>query len=108
MRDSSETRARRRFLELAGIAVMSAAVPGVASAQARLEESDAQAAALGYRHDTAKVDKAKYPKHGNEQVCANCQLFQGKASDAWGGCSIFAGKQVAGKGWCSAWVKKAG
>jgi hypothetical protein len=104
---SSETRGRRRFLNLAGIAVASAAMPGRARAQARVEESDAQAAALGYRHDTTKVDKAKFPKHTADQVCANCQLYQGKAGDAWGGCTIFPGKQVNAKGWCSAWVKKA-
>jgi hypothetical protein len=107
MSASSETRGRRGFLGLAGIAVVTAAVPGLAIAQARLEESDAQAGALGYRHDTTKVDKAKFPKHTADQVCANCQLYQGKASDAWGGCSIFPGKQVNAKGWCSAWVKKA-
>jgi hypothetical protein len=33
-------------------------------------------------------------------------LYQGKASDAWGGCPLFAGKQVSGKGWCSAYAKK--
>lgn len=108
MKEDNETLARRGFLRLGGIAVIAAAAgPGVAFAQARVEESDAQAQALGYRHDTTKVDKAKFPKHSAEQNCANCQLFQAKAGDAWGGCAIFPGKQVAAKGWCSAWVKKA-
>ena len=74
----------------------------------KLEESDPQAVALGYKQDSKKVDASKYPKHEASQVCANCQLFQGKATDATGACTLFAGKQVSGTGWCSAWVKKSG
>jgi hypothetical protein len=77
-----------------------------AQAQAKLDEKDAQAVALGYVADTTKADAKKYAKHANDQKCNNCQLFQGKAADAAGGCPLFAGKQVAGAGWCSAWVKK--
>lgn len=81
---------------------------GQALAQpAMLAETDPQAVALGYKADTTKVDKAKFPKHEAAQNCANCALYQGKATDAAGGCPLFAGKQVAGKGWCSAWAKKA-
>ena len=74
---------------------------------AMVAETDAQAAALGYKADSTKVDKAKFPKHAATQLCNNCALYQGKAADAAGGCPLFAGKQVAGKGWCSAWAKKA-
>lgn len=78
-----------------------------AQAQAKLDEKDPQAVALGYVADTTKVDAKKYPKHTKDQKCNNCGLYQGKATDAAGGCPLFAGKQVAGAGWCSAWVKKA-
>ena len=78
-----------------------------AHAQAKLDEKDPQAVALGYVADSSKADKKKYPKHTADQACHNCTLFQGKPTDAAGGCALFAGKQVAGKGWCSAWVKKA-
>lgn len=74
---------------------------------AKLDEKDPQAVALGYVADTAKVDKKKFPKHEAAQKCTNCALYQGKATDPWGGCPLFAGKQVAGPGWCSAWAKKA-
>ena len=74
----------------------------------RLEESDPQAVALGYKQDTSKVDAKKYPNHASTQTCANCQLFQGKATDPSGGCPLFGAKQVASGGWCSAWNKKAG
>ena len=78
-----------------------------AQAQAKLDEKDPQAVALGYVADTTKADAKKYPKHTKDQKCSNCGLYQGKATDAAGGCPLFAGKQVAGAGWCSAWVKKA-
>lgn len=85
----------------------SAVIASQAMAQAKVDPKDPQATALGYVADTTKVDAKKYPKHENAQKCSNCQLYTGKAADAWGGCSLFAGKQVAGPGWCSAYVKKA-
>ena len=102
---------RRDFLKAGSLAVVSAAIAGSvgnAVAQgAKVDEKDAQAQSLGYKHDSTKVDKAKFPKFQAGQACANCTLYQGKPADAWGGCAIFPGKQVAGKGWCSAYVKKA-
>ena len=81
---------------------------GTAFAQgAMVAETDPQAAALGYKADASKADKAKFPKYAAGQQCNNCALYQGKAADASAPCSIFAGKQVAGKGWCSAYTKKA-
>jgi len=77
-----------------------------AFAQVKVDESDSQAAALGYKADAGKVEKAKFPKFAAGQNCANCTLYQGKAGDAYANCTIFAGKQVAGKGWCSAYAKK--
>ena len=100
---------RRTFI-LQVIASGSALATMQAMAQAaatKLEESNAQAIALGYKHDSAKVDQTKFPKHAAAQSCSNCQLYQGKSKDTLGGCPIFPGKQVAATGWCSAWVKKA-
>lgn len=77
------------------------------AAPAAVVETDPQAIALGYKANTAKVDKAKFPKHAADQHCGNCQLFQGAATAASAPCAIFGGKLVANKGWCSAWVKKA-
>ena len=97
---------RRTFIIQAAAVGASALAAGRTLAQAKLEENDPQAVALGYKHDSTKVDQAKYPKHEAAQKCSNCQLFQGKATDAWGPCALFGAKQVAGPGWCSAWVKK--
>jgi hypothetical protein len=102
---------RRDFLKAGSLAVVSAAIAGnagkAAAQAARLDEKDAQAQSLGYKHDATKVDKAKFAKYLAGQNCANCTFYQGKPTDAWGACPIFANKQVAGKGWCSAYVKKA-
>lgn len=102
---------RRTFLKAGSLAVVAAAIAGsagnAAAQAARVDEKDAQAQSLGYKHDAAKVDKAKFAKYQAGQTCANCTLYQAKPTDAWGPCAIFPGKQVAGKGWCSAWVKKA-
>ncbi len=98
---------RRQFIQIVPVAGATLMAGREALAQAKLEENDAQAKALGYAHDATKVDAKKQPKWAKGQTCANCQLFQGKASDAWGGCPLFGGKQVNAKGWCNAWVKKA-
>ncbi|OGA96202.1 MAG: hypothetical protein A3E79_13700 [Burkholderiales bacterium RIFCSPHIGHO2_12_FULL_61_11] len=98
---------RRTFVIHAVVGASVFATAGLAQAQAMVAESDAQAITLGYKADTSKVDKAKYPKHAADQSCANCALYQGKAGAASGLCPLFAGKQVAAKGWCSAWAKKA-
>jgi High potential iron-sulfur protein len=96
---------RRVFLmQVAACGTALAAAP--AHAQAKLDEKDAQAVALGYVADTTKADAKKFPKHTKDQKCNNCALYQGKAADAWGGCPLFGTKQVAGAGWCSAWAKK--
>ena len=103
---------RRKFLKMgsaaiASIALAMRAAESASAAQPHLDESDATAQALGYKHDAAKVDKAKFPKYKAGEACDGCQIFQGKAGEAWGGCPIFAGKDVNAKGWCSAYVKKA-
>ena len=91
-------------ISVAGVAALATTV----SAQAAMvNEADPQAVGLSYKADATKVDKAKQPKYAAGQICGNCALFQGKATDAAGGCPLFAGKQVAGKGWCSAYAKKA-
>ncbi|MBC7681299.1 MAG: high-potential iron-sulfur protein [Ferruginibacter sp.] len=101
------THPRRVFLM--AIAATSAGLTALSTsvhAQAKVDEKDPQAVALGYVADTTKVDAKKYPKHAATQMCSNCALYQGKPADAAGACPLFAGKVVAAKGWCSAWAKK--
>ena len=98
---------RRQFMILSAAGACTLALNSKAQAQAMVAETDPQAAALGYKSDATKADKAKYAKYAAGQQCNNCALFQGKSDAASGGCSLFAGKQVAAKGWCSAYAKKA-
>ena len=95
----------RRIFLLTLVASGMATAPAL-HAQAKLDEKDAQATALGYVADASKTDTKKYPKYAAGQNCGNCVLYQGKATDAMAVCPLFAGKQVSGKGWCSAWAKK--
>jgi hypothetical protein len=101
---------RRTFMlqVVAAGAALAAVQAKAQGAGPQVAETDPQAAALGYKPDTTKVDAKKYPNHTAAQNCAGCQLFQGKPKDASGGCPLFAGKQVMATGWCSAWAKKAG
>lgn len=88
------------------VAATGAGLVTAARAQTMLDEKDAQAVALGYVADAKRVDTKKFPKYAAGQVCTNCALYQGKATDKAGGCPLFGAKQVAGAGWCSAWAKK--
>ena len=98
---------RREFVIQLSVGAAALTAGQAVFAQAMVDEKDGQAAALGYKADASKVDKAKYAKYAAGQECDNCALYQGKPGSASGGCSLFGGKQVAGKGWCSAYAKKA-
>jgi hypothetical protein len=98
---------RRIFLmQVAATSSALVALQARAQAPAKVDEKDPQSVALGFSLDSTKVDAKKYPKHANDQSCANCQLFTGKAGDEWGPCPIYGGKLVFNKGWCSAYIKK--
>ena len=104
---SAKTSNRRVFMMQMATAATAVMAVSEASAQAMVDEKDPQAAALAYKVDGTKVDKAKFPKFVAGSNCANCALYQAKAGAAAGGCPLFAGKQVSAKAWCSAWAKKA-
>ncbi len=96
-----------RRLLLIAVATTGLAFAVVARAQAKLDEKDPQAVALGYVDDASRADAKKFLKYAKGQTCSNCSLYQGKAGDAAGNCTLFPDKQVSAKGWCSAWAKKA-
>jgi hypothetical protein len=99
---------RRQFIQIIPVAGAALLASRTVQAQAvMVKEDDAQAKALGYVADATKTDKTKYKQYAAGQLCNNCALWQGKATDAAAGCALFPGKQVAGKGWCSAYAKKA-
>ncbi|WP_413110319.1 high-potential iron-sulfur protein [Thaumasiovibrio sp. DFM-14] len=92
---------RRQFLKLTvgGVIAVSAGDSLIGRAHAdtpKLEESDAQASALKYVHQSDRGGKN----------CNNCALLQGNSGDEWRPCAIFPGKLVSANGWCTAWVAK--
>ncbi len=97
---------RRTFL-MTVVAASAASIGSLALAQAKVDEKEPQAQALGYVSDATRADAKKFPKYAAGQHCGNCALYQGKPTDAAGPCPLFAGKQVLAAGWCSAWAKKA-
>lgn len=113
MSQPNDFNARRRFLRTiaAGVAVAPVAAvlssrPAVAQDLPHLEESDPTAMALGYKHDVAQVDKAKYPQLKPGDDCANCNFFQAKGTEEWAPCQLFPGKAVNTKGWCAGHAPK--
>ena len=76
---------RRVFLMQVAACGSVLTVAGAQAQAVKLDEKDPQAVALGYVADSAKADNKKFPKHAVDQKCNNCSLYQGKATDAWGG-----------------------
>jgi hypothetical protein len=97
---------RRQFMIYTTAGLASMTMASQAQAQAMLGEAEPTAVALGYKADAKTVEKAKFPKFADGQLCSNCQLYASKSADA-GTCTIFPGKLVAGPGWCNAYIKKA-
>jgi len=75
------------------------------AASKRIEESEPKAVSLGYKHDAAQVDKARFPKRTASEKCFNCMAWLGKPADAWAECDLTADRLVANGGWCSSYVK---
>lgn len=95
---------RRSFL--VAVAATGAVLATGAQAQTLVDETSPQAVSFGYVADAKRVDKAKFPRFEDGQMCSNCALYQGAATDPAGGCALFGASQVAGTGWCNAWSKK--
>jgi hypothetical protein len=113
---------RRSFLKLAALSAASIPVlykiGGSNSALAQtvpnkpVPATDAMATTLGYVADATKVDKAKFPKFKDGQLCKNCVLYLegGKTIDGvpgeHGRCGLFASGLVSANGWCNSYAPK--
>lgn len=64
-----------------------------------VKETDPYPKSMGFRVNTANVDKTKFPRHEATQKCHSCQLFSGKDGEALGPCSFFK-RMVPPDGWC--------
>lgn len=104
MKDIDST--RRSFL-FAGVgAVCALAFVRQAVAGEHADEADSIAKSLGYRVDSSKVERARFPAFRPGDDCSNCAFYKGKISDGWAPCSILGNKDVAARGWCSAYSKR--
>lgn len=81
--------------------------PATAGPMPLVEETAAQAVALGYVANHTRADTVKFKSYVAGNQCSTCALYLGKAGDAEGPCPLFPGKHVAAVGWCNSWVKKA-
>jgi hypothetical protein len=104
---------RRDFLLSVGTVVGAASFLGgaltsvaVAKELPHLTAQDPQAQALHYTEAASQIDASKNPTHTAGAKCANCKLFQGSASDAFGPCQLYPGKAVSANGWCAGFQKK--
>lgn len=93
---------RRRFvLHLITGASALAAGAQASAEEEKVTEADPYAKSMGFKLDTKQVDAARYPRHdAATQQCSKCQLYSGKAGDAWGPCSFYGGRLVSPNGWC--------
>jgi hypothetical protein len=106
---SMQARNRRVFMlhAITGATALAAAAtaqaadpsPGQTASDVPVKETDAYPKSMGYRLDTATVDKVKFPRHEVAQKCSECQLWSGKAGDQLGTCSFFK-RPVPPGGWC--------
>jgi len=101
---SSAQMTRRSFL--VAVAASGAVLATGAQGQTMVDETSPQATSFGYVADAKRVDKTKFPRYEPGQLCSNCALYQGAATDPAGGCALFGASQVASTGWCNAWSKK--
>ena len=75
------------------------AAPAEPVSKEQVKETDAYPKSMGFKLNTASVDKVKFPRHEASQKCSECQLFSGKAGEALGPCSFFK-RMVPPDGWC--------
>lgn len=81
-------------------------MPLASAALKRVDENEPKATAIGYRHDSARVDQARYPKHQATQRCNNCLAFAPEnPDDEWGECDLMSDRLVNRNGWCSSYKK---
>lgn len=113
MSEPKASNTRRHFLKTLAVGIAATPIAAALSSRAaiaqdlpHLDESDPTAMALGYKHDVAQVDKAKYPQLKPGDTCANCNFFQNKGDEEWAPCQLFPGKAVHKNGWCAGHAPK--
>lgn len=91
---------RRAVLQGAGGALAMLAVPHAFARPPLLTGTEADAIALEFVGDAARLHPSLQPRYVPGSRCATCFFFQGRRSDASGPCTVFAGWRVPASGWC--------
>lgn len=65
-----------------------------------LSETNPQAISLGYKMNTASIDRLRWTQFVPGQSCGNCALYQATRGSTQGPCKIFGGQVVMAAGWC--------
>lgn len=95
---------RRQFLALPVFGVLGTTLMKSVQAQPTtqiLSETNPQAIGLGYKMNTASIDRLRWTQFVPGQSCGNCALYQGAQASAQGPCKIFGRQVVMAAGWCS-------
>ena len=64
---------RRQFIWMVPATLLAGAAGNALAQPAKVDENDAAAKGLGYKHDGSKVDAAKYPSYAKDKKCGNCR-----------------------------------
>jgi len=74
-----------------------------ADSLAPLDANDANAKALMFVPDAAKIVANANPLYKAGQRCSGCAHYKGKQTDAVAACETFPGHSVPASGWCMVW-----
>jgi len=99
------TTTRRTFVLNIAVAGGTLACGRAMATTKKFDEAEPKAVSLGYKHDAAQVDKARFPKHTPAEKCNNCMAWLGKPADPRAECDLTADRLVSNGGWCSSYVK---
>lgn len=91
---------RRAFLQAATGALALLVVPKALARQPLLTGTEADAVALEFVNDAARLDPTLQPRYTPGARCAACYFFQGRRPTGSAPCTVFAGYRVPATGWC--------
>ncbi len=99
------TRNRRTFMIQVAAGSAALCCGAAQAAPKKFDEAEPKAVSLGYKHDSAQVDRKRFPKQTAAEKCNNCMAWLGKPADPWAECDLTPDRLVANGGWCSSYVK---
>ena len=107
LKEDSMKFSRRRFIAVSTVLASALAVGrrATADAGAGVQETDANAQALGYRRMPA-ASIMRSTRNSTRATPVRMPVLPGQGRRHDGACAIFGGKQVNAKGWCNSYTKR--